>query len=75
MHDDSPVPGPPQEAGQDTPPNHDANAAQDTDPRAGIDEAVAALDDLEQLPVAEHVERFEAVHTELTVALSSIDKV
>lgn len=79
MHDDSPVPGPPQEAGQDTPPNHDANTAQDTaqdtDPRAGIDEAVAALDDLAQLPVAEHVERFEAVHTELTVALSSIDKV
>jgi hypothetical protein len=48
---------------------------QETDPRAGIDEAVAGLDDLEQLPLAEHVERFDAVHTELTVALSSIDKV
>ncbi|MFD6796040.1 MULTISPECIES: hypothetical protein [Prauserella salsuginis group] len=69
------MPGPPQEAGQQTPPNHDAAAAQDTDPKAGIDDAVAALDDLDQVPVAEHVERFEAVHTELTVALSSIDKV
>ncbi|WP_183786601.1 hypothetical protein [Prauserella sediminis] len=69
------MPGPPQEAGQETPPNHDAAAAQDTDPKAGIDDAVAALDDLDEVPVAEHVERFEAVHTELTVALSSIDKV
>ncbi|OLT47540.1 hypothetical protein BJF85_15210 [Saccharomonospora sp. CUA-673] len=48
---------------------------QDTDPRGGIDDAVAALDELDRLPVAEHVERFDAVHTELTVALSSIDKV
>lgn len=48
---------------------------QDTDPRAGIDEAVSALDGLDDLPVADHVERFDAVHTELTVALSSIDKV
>lgn len=46
-----------------------------TDPRAGIDAAVARLDELAELPLGEHVERFEAVHTELTVALSSIDKV
>ncbi|RZQ60310.1 hypothetical protein [Amycolatopsis suaedae] len=46
-----------------------------TDPRAGIAEAVAGLDDLDSVPLAEHVERFDAVHTELTVALSSIDKV
>jgi hypothetical protein len=46
-----------------------------TDPRAGIDDAVAGLDNLDRLPLAEHVERFDAVHTELTVALSSIDKV
>lgn len=59
-----PVPGPP--------PGH---AAPDADPRAGIEEAVTALDELGDLPVAEHVERFDAVHTELTVALSSIDKV
>lgn len=50
-------------------------AQQDTDPRAGIDEAVAGLDDLAALPLSEHVDRFEAVHTELTVALSTIDKV
>lgn len=36
---------------------------------------MAALDDLEQVPLAEHVERFDAVHSELTTALSSIDKV
>jgi hypothetical protein len=48
---------------------------QQIDPRAGIDEAVTGLGELDQLPLAEHVERFDAVHTELTVALSSIDKV
>lgn len=48
---------------------------QDTDTLAGVAEAVRALDDVDQRPVAEHVERFDAVHTELTVALSSIDKV
>ncbi|OZM70870.1 hypothetical protein CFN78_23475 [Amycolatopsis antarctica] len=48
---------------------------QDTDPCAGVDEAVAGLGDLDNLPLAEHVERFDAVHTELTVALSSIDRV
>jgi len=60
-----PVPGPPP----------GSFAPQQTDPRAGIDDAVAGLDDLDTLPLAEHVERFDAVHTELTVALSSIDKV
>ncbi|MEV5721894.1 hypothetical protein AB0L41_49280 [Amycolatopsis mediterranei] len=59
-----PVPGPPP-----------GSFSQQTDPRAGIDEAVAGLDDLDALPLAEHVERFDAVHTELTAALSSIDKV
>ncbi|WP_329063184.1 hypothetical protein [Amycolatopsis sp. NBC_01480] len=59
-----PVPGPPPAPGP-----------QQTDPRAGIEEAVAGLDELSTLPLAEHVDRFEAVHTELTVALSSIDKV
>lgn len=48
---------------------------QDTDPRAGVADAVSGLDELDELPVSEHVERFDAVHTELTVALSSIDKV
>ncbi|MFD5246932.1 MULTISPECIES: hypothetical protein [Amycolatopsis] len=63
-----PVPGPPAVQA-------DQFAQQDTDPRAGIDEAVAGLDDLAALPLSEHVDRFEAVHTELTVALSTIDKV
>jgi hypothetical protein len=62
-----PVPGPP--------PGTAESGAQDTDPRAGIEDAVAALDELDDLPPAEHVERFESVHTELAVALSSIDKV
>lgn len=59
-----PVPGPPPGA-----------FSEQTDPRAYIAEAVAGLDDLDALPLTEHVERFDAVHTELTVALSSIDKV
>ncbi|WP_142001612.1 hypothetical protein [Amycolatopsis cihanbeyliensis] len=63
-----PVPGPP-------PGQQEQAQPQDTDPRAGIDEAVAGLDGMADLPLAEHVERFDAVHTELTVALSSIDKV
>lgn len=61
-----PVPGPPPVPGP---------GPQQTDPRAGIDEAVAGLDDLNAVPLAEHVDRFEAVHSELTVALSSIDRV
>ncbi|MDT7723602.1 MAG: hypothetical protein QOI21_178 [Actinomycetota bacterium] len=60
-----PFPGPP--------PAH--VPAEQADPRAGIEDAVSGLEDLESLPLAEHVERFDAVHTELTVALSSIDKV
>nr|WP_037303237.1 hypothetical protein [Amycolatopsis orientalis] len=65
------MPGPPPVPGDQT----DHFAQQDTDPRAGIDEAVSGLDDLASLPLSEHVDRFEAVHTELTVALSTIDKV
>ncbi|MEY7971032.1 hypothetical protein AB8O38_03420 [Saccharomonospora xinjiangensis] len=57
-----PVPGPPP-------------GSQHADPRGAIDHAVAALDELDTLPTAEHVERFETVHTALSVALSSIDKV
>lgn len=43
--------------------------------QAGINESVAALNALDELPLGEHVERFEAVHAQLTAALSSIDKV
>ncbi|KAA5827181.1 hypothetical protein [Saccharopolyspora hirsuta] len=35
--------------------------------------AVADLDEVRERPVAEHVERFEAVHTALTDALSKAD--
>jgi hypothetical protein len=45
-----------------------------TDPAAAIEEAVAGLDELDDLPVAEHVARFDAVHVALNVALSTIDR-
>nr|WP_253779981.1 hypothetical protein [Goodfellowiella coeruleoviolacea] len=45
------------------------------DPTAAVDRALAGLDGLAELPVAEHVARFDAVHTALTAALTSIDKV
>lgn len=35
-----------------------------------VDEVLRELDDLQELPVAEHVERFEAVHSVLTDALN-----
>ncbi|SFQ73428.1 hypothetical protein SAMN05421810_11573 [Amycolatopsis arida] len=68
-------PAPPAPRPVPAPPPSAPDQPQDIDPRAGIDDAVAALDDLDELPLVEHVERFDAVHTELTVALSSIDKV
>lgn len=39
------------------------------------EEAVAALDGLAELPVTEHVARFDLAHAALTEALASIDKV
>ena len=69
-----PTPGPPPARPVPAPPAEQTEPEL-TDPRAGIDDAVAGLDNLDRLPLAEHVERFDAVHTELTVALSSIDKV
>jgi len=41
----------------------------------GIEDAVAGLDDLDALPVSEHVARFHALHEALTAALASIDEV
>jgi hypothetical protein len=41
----------------------------------GIAGAVEGLQDLDELPVADHVVRFDAVHESLTAALSSIDEV
>lgn len=37
--------------------------------------AVEALHNLDELPVAEHVARFDAAHAALAEALASIDKV
>ncbi|HWC84236.1 MAG TPA: hypothetical protein VG756_30135 [Pseudonocardiaceae bacterium] len=48
------------------------------DPATVIDRVRAAADgvaELDDLPVAEHVARFDAVHAALTDALSSVDKV
>ena len=47
--------------------------ADTSDPAAAIEEAVAGLDELDELPVGEHVARFDAVHVALNVALSTID--
>lgn len=41
----------------------------------GIEDALAGLEDLDDLPVSEHVARFHALHEALTAALSSIDEV
>ena len=42
---------------------------------AGIADALAGLHDLDELPVADHVTRFNAVHESLIAALSGIDEV
>jgi hypothetical protein len=41
---------------------------------AAVHGALAGTDDLESVPVAEHVARFEAVHGALAGALSTIDE-
>jgi hypothetical protein len=41
---------------------------------SGITDALAALHDLDELPTADHLARFAAVHNSLTMALSSIDE-
>jgi hypothetical protein len=41
----------------------------------GIAEALTGLQDLDKLPTAEHVARFNTVHDSLSAALSSIDEV
>lgn len=42
---------------------------------AGIVESLTCLRGLDDLPTAEHVARFTAIHNSLTAALSSIDDV
>jgi hypothetical protein len=61
-----PVPAPP--------PNQQHNEGGDAALRAA-EEAVEALDGLGDLPVTEHVARFDLAHAALTEALASIDKV
>ncbi|HET9138429.1 hypothetical protein [Actinophytocola sp.] len=55
-------------------PDQDGTAPGPGDPNAAIEEAVAGLDELDELPIAEHVARFDAVHVALNVALSTIDR-
>lgn len=40
-----------------------------------IADALAGIRDLDDLPIADHVARFSAVHEVLTEALSSIDEI
>jgi hypothetical protein len=40
---------------------------------AAVERAIAGLADLADVPVAEHVARFDAVHQALAEALSAID--
>ncbi len=40
-----------------------------------IEDVLAGLDDLDDVPVAEHVARFHALHEALTAALAGIDEV
>ena len=40
-----------------------------------IEYVLAGLDDLDDVPVAEHVARFHALHESLTAALAGIDEV
>jgi hypothetical protein len=51
----------------------DDNGARPADTISAIEDAVAGLDELDTLPVAEHVARFDAVHVALNVALSTVD--
>jgi hypothetical protein len=46
-------------------------ADEDLDP--AVERAVAGIAELDEVPVAEHVERFDDVHRALTEALSAID--
>lgn len=52
-----------------------APAAQQQAVHRSIDDSLAALDDLEHVPLGEHVARFDEVHRALSEALSTIDRV
>lgn len=57
----------------DPPPT--ADPVPDSAESACIAAALEGLRDLDELPVVEHVARFDAVHESLTAALSTIDEV
>lgn len=65
-----PVPAPPPSQ-----PSHEHNSEGGDAALRAAEEAVAALDGLAELPVTEHVGRFDLAHAALTEALASIDKV
>ena len=56
----------PEQQGDQAEPTDDALAGT-------LTRSLAALDELDALPVAEHVARFDSVHEAATHALSSID--
>ncbi|HEX3782705.1 MAG TPA: hypothetical protein VHX38_23810 [Pseudonocardiaceae bacterium] len=66
--------GYPQNAGRSQDPDQHPDSGGDAALQAA-DEAVAALEGLAELPVTEHVARFDLAHAALTEALASIDKV
>jgi hypothetical protein len=43
-------------------------------PDTGVEAALGLLDDLEERPVADHVEVFDAVHRALQDALATLDE-
>jgi hypothetical protein len=47
----------------------------DEEATSPVDKAVALLDQLDERPVAEHVEVFDAVHRSLQDALATLDEV
>ena len=67
---DRPVPGPPPTAaGSPVGPGGAASTV------AAVQDSVADLDQLDDLPVADHVARYDALHGTLSEALAAIDGV
>ena len=62
---------------QSTPPAPDGDIDRDIDGDidGDIEDVLAGLDDLDAVPVIEHVARFHALHGSLTAALAGIDEV
>lgn len=77
----TPRPGPPPNrpdpAGHppDNPPGHPAGADSAASTVAAVQASVTDLDQLDDLPVAGHVARYDALHGTLSEALAAIDGV